>query len=69
MDRETGHHDVEGSIGKRQRPHVAGFDRDSVLHALERRVSQRHVAGIPGLVVRAPQIDAGHSPGPQTPRS
>ena len=67
MDRETGHDDVEGRIGKRQRPHVAGLDLDAVPHAFERRVSQRHVARIPGLIVRAPQIDAGHSPGRQPP--
>ncbi len=40
---------------------------DAVLHAFERRVPHRDVARIPGLIVRAPQIDAGHPPGGQPP--
>jgi hypothetical protein len=29
MDREAGHHQIEGGIWKRKRPHVARFDCDA----------------------------------------
>ena len=32
----------------------AGLDVDAVLYTFERRVSQSHVTGVAGLIVRAP---------------
>src|SRR6187401_554562 len=60
---EARHHEVEGRVGKWERAHVAGLDVDPVLHPFERRVSDGHVTSVSGLIVGAPQIDAGRAAG------
>ena len=65
---EAGDHEIEGSVGKRERPHVARLDVDSIRHAFDRRVVQRDLARVSGLIVRAPQVDAGDAPGPESSR-
>jgi hypothetical protein len=44
--------EIETRAGKRQRAHVARLHRDALRHAFERRVPDRDVAGVAGLVSR-----------------
>ena len=46
------------SSGNGQSPHVARLYLDSIVYSLERGIPHRNVAGIAGLIVRAPQVDA-----------
>src|SRR6188474_3555139 len=62
VDGETRDDEIEGAIGKGQRAHVAGLDIDAIEDPLQRGIASRDVAGIAGLIARAPEIDADDAP-------
>jgi len=45
---------VEGVVGKRQPPHIAGFDRHAIGHALRARIGHRRIRRVARLIDRAP---------------